>query len=234
MEPKVKILVIEDERDINDLISLQLNREGYDVTQSYDGQDGLMKALNSEFHVVVLDWMLPSINGLEILKKIREQKKSDKMAIIMATAKGHSDDIILGLEHGADDYLSKPYDLNVLKARVKAILRRGPAISQSTQKVLIAGDLELNLVEHTVTCKGAKIDLTISEYKLLSSLMINQGKVLSRKDLILEIQGEGVTVIDRSIDTHMVGLRKKLGLCSDLVKTVRGVGYKIEVLREDS
>jgi DNA-binding response OmpR family regulator len=224
----IKILVIEDEKDINDLLALQLTREGYVVNQAYDGQEGLSKALENKYDILILDWMLPSINGIDILKQIRETKKSDELAVIMTTAKGQADDVILGLEHGADDYLTKPFEVGVLKARIKAVLRRSPMISKSDEKILKIGTMSINQTEHTVTCDGHKIDLTISEFKLLSSLVINKGNVMSRKELIAEIQGDGVTVIDRSIDTHMVGLRKKISPCSDYIKTIRGVGYKIE------
>jgi DNA-binding response OmpR family regulator len=223
-----KVLIIEDEKDINDLLALQLSREGYVIDQAYDGQDGLSKSLENKYDVLILDWMLPGINGIDILKQVRENKKSDQLAIIMTTAKGQADDVVLGLEHGADDYLSKPFDVNVLKARIKAVLRRSPMVSKSDEKILKVGNMAINQSEHTVTCEGQKIELTISEFKLLSSLVINQGSVMSRKALIAEIQGDGVTVIDRSIDTHMVGLRKKIAPCSDYIKTIRGVGYKIE------
>ncbi len=229
MSSSVKILIIEDEKDINDLLALQLGREDYRVDQALDGQDGLSKALQNSYHVIILDWMLPSLSGLEVLRQIRQQKKSSEVAIIMATAKTQNDDIIIGLECGADDYLTKPFDISVLKARIKAVLRRSPAISKPKESIMNIGDLNINQENHIVSCRGQKIELTISEFKLLSSMAINYGKVLSRKELILEIQGEGVTVIDRSIDTHMVGLRKKLGACSELVKTVRGVGYKLTV-----
>lgn len=223
-----KILVIEDEKDINDLLALQLTREGYVVQQAYDGQDGLEKSLQNKYDVVILDWMLPGISGIEILKQIRQTKKSNELAVIMTTAKGQADDVVSGLDCGADDYLAKPFDVNVLKARIKAVLRRSPMVSKSDEKILKVGSMVINQAEHTVTCEGHKIDLTISEFKLLSSLVINQGVVMSRKELIAEIQGDGVTVIDRSIDTHMVGLRKKIAPCSDYIKTIRGVGYKIE------
>ncbi len=227
-EENIRVLIIEDEKDINDLLALKLGRDGYVIDQAYDGYEGLQKALLNKYHVVVLDWMMPSMNGIDVLRKIREKKKSDELAILMATAKGQNEDIILGLECGADDYLSKPFDVSVLKARIKAVLRRSPAVSKPKQSIMTVGDLTINQDEHVVTCRGEKIDLTISEFKLLSSMIINYGKVLSRKELITEIQGEGVNVIDRSIDTHMVGLRKKLGHCSDLIKTVRGVGYKLQ------
>jgi two-component system phosphate regulon response regulator PhoB len=225
---KTRVLVIEDEKDINDLLSLQLSREGYEVDQAYEGTSGLNKAIHNSYHVLILDWMLPGVSGIDVLKQIREVKKSSELAIIMTTAKSHSDDSIRGLDLGADDYLTKPFDVAVLKARIKAVLRRLPMVSTSEKKILSVGGLVIDQSEHIVTCDEQKIDLTISEFKLLLSLVINEGKVLSRKALISEIQGDGVTVIDRSIDTHMVGLRKKIGSCSDLIKTVRGVGYKIE------
>lgn len=224
----IKVLVIEDEKDINDLLALQLSREGYEVDQAYDGSTGLNKALHNKYDILILDWMLPGLSGIDILKQVRQKKKSDELAIIMTTAKGQSEDVILGLDVGADDYLAKPFDTSVLKARIKAVLRRSPLVSKSDEKVLSVGGLIINQNEHIVTCNGQKVDLTISEFKLLLALVINAGKVLSRKALIAEIQGDGVTVIDRSIDTHMVGLRKKITPCSDLIKTVRGVGYKIE------
>jgi two-component system alkaline phosphatase synthesis response regulator PhoP len=225
----IKILVIEDEKDINDLLTLQLNREGYQVDQAYDGQSGLAKIHTNTYQVLLLDWMLPGLSGLDILKEVRKNKSSQELAVIMTTAKGQSDDVIAGLELGADDYLTKPFDIEVLKARIKAVLRRSPMISKSEDQILNVGDLSLNQISHVVTCNGHKLDLTISEFKLLAALMINKDKAMSRKELIAEIQGEGVVVIDRSIDTLMVGLRKKIAPCSDYIKTVRGVGYKLEV-----
>src|SRR5690606_10733573 len=224
----VRVLVVEDERDINNLIALHFEREGFIVDQVYDGVTALEVALKNSYAVMVLDWMLPGKTGIDILKELRSHKKSDSIAVIMTTAKGQPNDVILGLESGADDYISKPYDMDVLKARVKALLRRNPMVSTSDKSVVKVGELKLNIKEHVVTCRGSEIDLTISEFKLLAALMMNLGSVLSRKSLIAEIQGEGVSVVDRSIDTHMVGLRKKIGSCSDYIKTVRGVGYKIE------
>ncbi len=224
----VEVLVVEDERDINDLVSLHFERAGYRVDQAFDGVEGLTLALNKTYSVIVLDWMLPGKSGLDLLKELRIHKNSNSVAVIMATAKGQADDIILALESGADDYIAKPYDIDVLKARVKALLRRGPMVSESQKSVIKVQGLELNSKEHKVHCDGKEVDLTISEFKLLAALMMNLGEVLSRKELIAEIQGEGVSVVDRSIDTHMVGLRKKIGPCADLIQTVRGVGYKID------
>jgi two-component system phosphate regulon response regulator PhoB len=229
MSRHLKILIVEDEKDINDLLHMQLVRDGHSADQAFDGTQALSLILKNHYDLVVLDWMLPGVSGIDILKKMREMKKPNETAVIMTTAKGHADDIVIGLEMGADDYLAKPFDMNVLKARIKAILRRGMINEKSEDRVLTIGDLVMNQREHVVSCQGQKVDLTISEFKLLSSMMINYGRVMTRKELIQQIQGEGINVIDRSIDTHMVGLRKKLGPCSDLVKTVRGVGYKIQV-----
>lgn len=223
-----RLLVVEDEKDINNLIALHFQREGFIVDQVYDGVSGLNLALKNDYAVMILDWMLPGKSGIDILKELRQSKKSTTLAIIMTTAKGQPDDIILGLESGADDYISKPYDLDVLKARVNALLRRSPMVSTSDKPSIQVGGLKINTKEHAVSCHEVEIDLTISEFKLLAALSMNVGEVLSRKALIAEIQGEGVSVVDRSIDTHMVGLRKKIGPCADLIKTVRGVGYKIE------
>jgi two-component system phosphate regulon response regulator PhoB len=228
MNRHLKILIVEDEKDINDLLHMQLLRDGHTADQAFDGTQALSFILRNHYDLIVLDWMLPGISGIDVLKKVRELKKPNETAVIMTTAKGHADDIVMGLEMGADDYLPKPFDVNVLKARIKAVLRRGMMNEKSDDRVLTIGELMMNQREHSVSCQGQKIDLTISEFKLLSSMMLNYGRVLTRKELIQQIQGEGINVIDRSIDTHMVGLRKKLGACSDLVKTVRGVGYKIE------
>jgi two-component system phosphate regulon response regulator PhoB len=225
----LKILVVEDEKDINDLLSMQLTREGHLVDKAFDGIEAISFISKNHYDVVVLDWMLPGANGIDVLKKIREEKNSQKTAVIMATARGHSDDVVMGLEAGADDYLAKPFDMNVLKARIKAVLRRMTMVDNADTRLLTVGGLAVNQREHTVSCQGQKIELTISEFKLLASMMHNYGRVMTRKELIHLIQGEGISVIDRSIDTHMVGLRKKLGPCADLVKTVRGVGYKIQV-----
>jgi two-component system, OmpR family, phosphate regulon response regulator PhoB len=218
-----KVLVVEDERDVRDLITLHVKREGYEVDAVETGGQALQSIQKKTYDLVVLDWMLPEVSGLEICKKLMGVSP-----VLMVTAKAEPADIVLGLEMGADDYVTKPFEIPVLVARVRALLRR------KTQKVateparLQIGDLVLNTETYDVQCKGKKIELTASEFKLLSALMKNAGKVLSRDKLIDLVQGEGIVVTDRAIDTHVFGLRKKLDQCSEVVETIRGVGYRVK------
>lgn len=223
---KNKILVVEDEKAINDLIAMSLKKDGFEIEQVFDGHEAVKKINENQYLLVVLDWMLPHVSGLEILEKVKDIKTKNGFGVLMVTAKSQPEDIVMGLDSGADDYISKPFDLNVLRARVKAVLRRNGS-DIKPQAPLSIGGLTLNTETHEVRCGSDKVDLTISEFKLLHSLLLNPEKVMTRKQLVAEIQGEGVVVVDRSIDTHMVGLRKKLGECSNLVQTVRGVGYRL-------
>lgn len=225
---KRKVLVVEDEKAINDLISINLRKENCEVDQVYDGDEAIQKIINGSYDLVVLDWMLPQSSGIEILGRIKSAKAEKGFGILMVTAKVQNEDIILGLDSGADDYITKPFDLSVLKARVNAIMRRFTKKSGVAPAVLALGGLSLNSDTHEVSCNNDKIELTVSEFKLLRAMLLNPGKVMTRKQLVSEVQGEGVVVVDRSIDTHMVGLRKKLGNCSELIETVRGVGYRAQ------
>lgn len=220
-----KILVVEDEKAINDLIAMSLKKEGYEVDQVFDGHEATQKIDTQTYCLIVLDWMLPHMNGVEVLRQIQEKKRKNGLGVLMVTAKTQNEDIILGLDAGADDYISKPFDLNVLNARVKSILRRTEL--DKNEKILSVGNLQVNVETFEVHCGSNKIELTVSEFKLLHTLLLNEGKVMTRKQLVAEIQGSGIVVVDRSIDTHVVGLRKKLGACSNLLQTVRGVGYRV-------
>ncbi len=225
MTKKSKILVIEDEKDVKDLISLHLKREGHEVIAVENGEEGLTLLQGpSPFDLVVLDWMLPGVSGLDICKKM-----NGAVPILMVTARADASDIILGLEMGADDFVTKPFEIPVLLARVRAILRRSQT-AQNTQEengVLQVDQLKIDLGAHQVFCAGEEVILTPSEFKLLTALIRNQGRVLSREKLIELVQGQGVAVVDRSIDTHVFGLRKKLGSCSTTIETIRGVGYRV-------
>jgi two-component system phosphate regulon response regulator PhoB len=218
-----KVLVVEDERDVRDLITLHIKREGYEVEAVETGGQALQSLQSKSYDLVVLDWMLPEVSGLEICKKI-----AGAIPILMVTAKAEPADIVLGLEMGADDYVTKPFEIPVLVARVRALLRRKMQKPPVQSARLQIGDLVLNTDTYDVQCKGMKIELTASEFKLLSSLMKNAGKVLSRDKLIDLVQGEGIVVTDRAIDTHVFGLRKKLDQCSEIVETIRGVGYRVK------
>jgi two-component system phosphate regulon response regulator PhoB len=201
-----------------------LKREGSEVIAVEDGEAAL-KLLSGTFQLVVLDWMLPGISGLEICKRIRASGVT--VPVLMVTARADSTDVILGLEGGADDYITKPFEIPVLVARVRALARRAAILSSGKESVLSAGGLSIDTESHIVSCAGQELQITPSEFKLLSALLQNRGRVLSRERLIDLVQGEGVSVVDRTVDTHVFGLRKKLGPCSDVIETIRGVGYRV-------
>ena len=230
-----KVLVVEDESDVRDLITLHLKREGFEVESAEDGEKAL-KILQSNtpgltLSLAVVDWMLPGMSGLDVTKWISNHKKN--IPILMVTARADSADIIRGLENGADDYVTKPFEIPVFLARVRALLRRlqqAQTESVTETSLITIGDLSLDTGSYDVFVGKEKLNLTPSEFKLLKALMQNQGKVLSRDKLIELVQGEGVSVVDRAIDTHVFGLRKKLGHCSDFVETIRGVGYRMKYM----
>ncbi|MGZ3668237.1 MAG: response regulator transcription factor [Bdellovibrionota bacterium] len=220
-----KILVVEDETDIRDLIVLHLTREGHKVEACGNGLEAMQRATTEHFDLLVLDWMLPEKSGLEILKELRNTTGHEKVAVLMVTAKGANSDLVMGLENGADDYLVKPFELSVLMARARALLRRLDRKEPTAR--LMMGPLEIDEAAHEARLEGKAISLTPYEFKLLVTLAQNQGRVLTRDQLIREVQGGGVSVVERAIDTHVFGLRKKLGAAADLIETVRGVGYRI-------
>jgi DNA-binding response OmpR family regulator len=224
---KSKILVVEDEKDIAELMVLHLKRDGLEVECVDNGEEALKLLGARNYNLLVLDWMLPGISGLDICKKLRtENGPASQVPILMVTARAQTADIVLGLEIGADDYLTKPFDISELLARTRALLRRVTFNESETNRIQI-GKLQIDTEKHEVVCAGETVTLTPSEFKLLFALMRNKGRVLTRERLIELVQGEGVTVIDRAIDTHVFGLRKKLGECADFVETVRGVGYRV-------
>lgn len=224
-----KVLVVEDEKDIAELMALHLRREGIDVDMVDNGEQVLSMMQKTPYQLIILDWMLPGISGLDICKKIRSGQSTDnEIPVLLVTARAQTTDIVLGLEMGADDYITKPFDLPVFLARVRALLRRaGRAQVVDSEDRIQIGTLTLDNERHEVLCNDVRAELTPSEFKLLHAMMKNRGRVLTRERLIELVQGEGVTVIDRAIDTHIFGLRKKLGECANLVETIRGVGYRV-------
>lgn len=226
-----KILIIEDESDIRDLMVLHLTRAGYQCTGLPTAEGALEKLKESDVRLAIVDWMLPDVSGLELIRQIRRLKSSEKLGVLMVTAKGEPSDVILGLEVGADDYLIKPFDVQVLTARVRALMRRisvAREVTPETKSMLTMGKLSLNTDSFEATLSGEKIHLTKSEFMLLQVLLENRGKVLSRERLMECIQGEGVNTVDRVIDTHVFGLRKKIGAVADYIETVRGIGYRVK------
>lgn len=234
------ILVVEDELEIRELISLHLRREGFFVKEVEDGKQAQSWLDQFEFQLVVIDWMLPERNGLEVTRWMRTQPRYDHLPILFVTARSAPEHIATGLDAGADDYLCKPFDTLVLMARVHALLRRNQWLQQQkkfnqTQAIpksreLRVGELLLLPDSYESFLQGEKLDLTRSEFRLMEALFSHQGKVLSREKLIEEIQGEGVNVVGRTVDTHVFGIRKKLKEYADLIETIRGVGYRVRFL----
>jgi len=220
---KQRVLVVEDEADIRGLMVMHLEREGYEPVGVDDGEKARSRLKDGKFDLVVLDWMLPGTSGLEICKGLQR-----RVPVLMVTAKADPSDVVIGLELGADDYVTKPFEIPVFLARVRALLRRARETVPTKAEDHRVGELRLNGAEHRVWCGKAEIKLTASEFKLLQALLEHRGRVLARKALIEQVQGHGINVTDRTIDTHVFGLRKKLGECSDLIETIRGVGYRIE------
>jgi two-component system, OmpR family, phosphate regulon response regulator PhoB len=223
-----RVLLVEDEGDVRDLMLLHLKREGLDSTAVDNGEEALKLLTSQRYDLLVLDWMLPGLSGLEICKRIRNQGAvSSSFPILMVTARADTADIVIGLEMGADDYITKPFEIPVFLARVRSLIRRSQTSQQGGDSRFQCGELVLDIEQHRVLCGKEELDLTPSEFKLLSALMSNQGRVLSRERLIDLVQGQGVAVVDRAIDTHVFGLRKKLGACAEVVETIRGVGYRV-------
>lgn len=228
-EVSAQVLVVEDEAEIRDLISMLLLRQGHRVQQCGSAIEALENIQKNKYDLMVLDWMLPHMSGLDLLKNLNEKK----MPVLMVTAKAEPDDIVQGLEAGADDYITKPFEPSVFTARIKALLRRlssagtQPAAADSKDLLLI-GELAINLASYDVSCKGQPIHLTPSEFKILTTMAQNRGRVLTRDQLIEVVQGEGISVTGRTIDTHVFGLRKKLGEWGDWIETIRGVGYRVK------
>lgn len=223
-----QILVVEDEREIRELMALHLLRQGYGVKECSSVEEGLAASAKNSYSLVVLDWMLPGLSGIDFLDQIRRQES--KTNVLMVTAKAEPEEIVLGLEKGADDYLTKPFQPAVFLARVKALLRRAQLATSTTPlRSLRLGSLNMNFETYDVSVEDEKLHLTPSEFKLLATMVNSRGKVMTRERLIDQIQGEGVSVVGRTVDTHVFGLRKKLGSWADNIETIRGVGYRVRM-----
>lgn len=230
MTAPTHILVVEDERDIAELIALHLKREGYQSKIVENGEEGLLELERQNYQLIVLDWMLPGCSGLDFCRRVRAMSGIvSQIPIVMVTARAQTSDLVVGLETGADDYVTKPFEVPVLLARVRALLRRVERKANADLSVLEVGGLKLDTLGHAVSCDGKPVVLTPSEFKLLEALLRNRGRVLTRDKLIDLVQGEGVTVIDRTVDTHVFGLRKKLNKCADVIETIRGIGYRVKI-----
>ena len=217
-----KVLVVEDEIDVRELLTLHLKREGFEVTAFEDSEKALAASAMQTYDLYVLDWMLPGMSGLDLCKALRS-KLQVKAPILMLTARADTMDKVLGLEIGADDYLTKPFEVREFVARVRALLRRN---HNTNENKIEAFGIKVNLSAKQVTIDDAEIALTPFEFKLLSALMAKAGTVMERTALVALIQGTDVSVVERTIDTLILGLRKKMANKSDLIETVRGFGYR--------
>jgi two-component system alkaline phosphatase synthesis response regulator PhoP len=224
---KMKILVVDDEADIRELVRLNLTREGYEVLDCESGEQALSLSRSKDPNLVVLDLMLPGIDGLEVCKRLKADPKTAQIPIVMLTAKGEEADVVTGLEVGADDYVAKPFSGKVLVARVRRLLRKAaqPVDEQGTIKV---HDLTIDPSRHEVWAIDKKVDLTRTEFNILRTLARRPGLVLSRYQIVDCVHGDDYPVTDRAIDVQIVSLRKKLGPCGTYIETVRGVGYRFK------
>ncbi|MFA6846256.1 MAG: response regulator transcription factor [Sphaerochaetaceae bacterium] len=225
-----KLLIVEDEVDIAELICYQLAKEGYQTTVAPDGKVALEKLQSETFDCIILDIMLPYIDGLEVLKRMR-YSLNIQTPVIIASAKGEEQDIITGLELGADDYLAKPFSQKVLMAKVKSLLRRVNGI-KSEAKSVNTDNLTIDESRHTCLCQGKNIELTATEFSLLQTLAQEEGRVFTRGQLINAVKGNDYPVTERSIDVQIATIRRKLGDWGSSLRTVWGVGYKYQEQEE--
>ena len=223
-----KILVIDDEMHIVELLKFNLEVNGYIVDYSLDSFEGYHKAKELKPNLILLDWMLPNISGIDVLKKIREDEDLKDTPVIMLTAKNMERDKVKGLEEGADDYITKPFGIKELLARINSVLRRYNMTTNKVEDVLTVKDIRMDLIKHEVTKKDKKIDLTIKEFDLLKLLLQNKGKVLSRNFLLDKVWGYEYFGETRTVDVHIRYLRKKIEKDGEkYIETIRGIGYKI-------
>lgn len=220
------ILIVEDEEEIQELIAYNLRKEGFRVTCIGSGEEAQRKLRIESYNLVLLDLMLPGIDGLEVCKGIRRHPSTTDLPVMMVTAKGGESDIVSGLELGADDYIVKPFSPNVLVARVKALLRRRKKVHPDTEAPVESGPIFIHPGRHEVKIGDENVDLTNMEFRVLYFLASQPGWVFTRYQIVESVRGENYPVTDRSVDVLINGLRKKMGKAGDLIETVRGVGYK--------
>jgi DNA-binding response OmpR family regulator len=221
------VFVIEDESDILEVIEYNLAREGFHVNSSRDGEQGLQRVRTEAPGLVILDLMLPTLDGIEVCRRLKSDPGTRRIPILILSAKGEESDIVLGLGVGADDYVTKPFSPRELVARVKAVLRRGPLQEDlGGQERIIRSGLRIDAGRHEVTVDGELVPFTATEFRLLHYMAGHPGRVFTRDQLITRVIGEDAVIIDRNVDVHIRSVRKKLGSYRDLLETIRGVGYR--------
>lgn len=222
------ILVVEDEEDIRELLRYNLEKEGYRVTPVSSGEEALQAVRSAPPDLVLLDLMLPGLDGLEVCRALRQDPQTRNLPIIMLTAKGEEADIVAGLELGADDYITKPFTLRIVLARLRAVLRRRQVPPPLATEVLTLHEMIIHPGRHEVLVEGQAVGLTATEFRLLHLLARRPGWVFTRPQIIREIHGDDYPVTERSVDVQVVGLRKKLGPAGKYLETVRGIGYRLK------
>jgi len=228
-----KIIFIEDESDLREVIEHNLIREGYQVYSSSDGENGLQLIREKSPDLILLDLMLPGLDGLDVCRALKTDAITRAIPIIMVTAKGEESDIVLGLGIGADDYVTKPFSTKELIARIKAVLRRSSLKEdQSGQARIVRGEVVIDMGRHEVQVEGESVVFTATEFRLLHFLASHPGRVFTRDQLLSRVIGEDAYIIDRNIDVHIRSIRKKLGEHLDLIETIRGVGYRFRDVQD--
>jgi two-component system phosphate regulon response regulator PhoB len=232
MVARETVLVVDDERDILELVKYNLDKEGYQVTVVATGEDALVATRTKLPDIVILDLMLPGVDGLEVCRRLKSDPKTSSIPIVMLTAKGEEADVVSGLELGAADYVTKPFSPRVLTARIRAVLRRGDAVEDTATAIRVK-DLTIHPGRHQVTVNDTPVELTATEFRIMVFLAKRPGWVFTRQQIVDAAQGDDVFVTDRfvtdrSVDVHIVSLRRKLGECGAYIETVRGVGYRLQ------
>ncbi len=226
----MKALIVEDEQAIAKLIGVNLKSLGIEFDIANTGNDAIKSIDSNHYNLFILDRMLPDFNGVEICQYIRKTKSIADAGILFVTAMTSSESIIEGLDAGADDYITKPFDIGVLKARISSLTRRVQIESSKSDDSHIFKHLGIEVDTNSVSTKahGEEVKLTLSEFNILSVLISSPGKVYTRKQIVDLIKGENIYVTDRTVDTHVFALRKKLGDCASVIETVRGIGYRVQ------
>jgi two-component system alkaline phosphatase synthesis response regulator PhoP len=226
--PRQKVLVVDDEEDILELLRFNLSREGYAVSCAATGEEALKMAKAEVPDLIVLDLMLPGMDGLQVARRLKEEPSTRNAPIVMLTAKGEESDIVTGLELGADDYVTKPFSNKVLLARLRAVLRRKAKGPEDEGSVLKAQDLNIHPGRREVLVRGKPVELTYTEFGILHFLARRPGWVFTRSQIVDAVRGDDYFVTDRAVDVQIVGLRRKLGSAARCIETVRGVGYRFK------
>lgn len=225
---KGRLLIIEDDEDIIELLKYNLAQERYKIHVASSGEAGLNRVRQNRPDLILLDLMLPGLDGLEVCKELKGNPRTKDVPIIMLTAKGEESDIIIGLELGADDYVTKPFSPKVLIARIRSVLRRKKHPETDDSSIITRDELTIDPTRHEVRFKDRRIDLTATEFGLLRFLALRPGWVFTRQQIVDAVKGEDYAVTERAVDVQMVGLRKKLEEAADYVETVRGIGYRFK------